>query len=394
MFRAILFGQRFSPSFIAVVGVACGGVGAVAQDGWRKWDAGGVSFEAPATMRAPALDQQTPRIADPRKPDWTFTVTDSPNRPDRGATMTFTWSPDVADHATGSQTLADNRGKVANHDVRRIDWRDRSMGWSGRDIVIYKVGPSGEAFKFTCHAPEARWAEIQRVCERVASTIRLPSELATSPQQTTAQPAPAPDGQAALSNYNLAREKLAAFARSRNIDEWRAALEAAKNAAAAAPLNADYWRTLGYAYAMAPKEFFDPKPPVSAYEKALALNRSDATTRMLLASSLIAEQSYGSAIDQIEAALAIKPDLATAAVLFDLARLYAKDGSAERGTAFFGALAARQPHTRIAQLAQAILLQASGRGADALMLARTIAIDPNAPQADAERARALLNAWL
>ena len=145
---------------------------------------------------------------------------------------------------------------------------------------------------------------------------------------------------------------------------------------------------------MAPKEFFDPKPPVSAYEKALALNRSDATTRMLLASSLIAEQSYGSAIDQIEAALAIKPDLATAAVLFDLARLYAKDGSAERGTAFFGALAARQPHTRIAQLAQAILLQASGRGADALMLPRTIAIDPNAPQADAERARALLNAWL
>ncbi len=387
MFGAISVGRRLGVSFVVLTSAA----GALAQDGWRKWDAGGVSFEAPATMQAPALDQQTPRVADPRKPDWTFTVTDTPNRPDRGATMTFIWSRDVTDEATGAQTLADIRGRVANHDVRRIDWRDRSMGWRGLDIVIYRVGPNGEPFKFTCHAPEVRWNETQRVCDRVASTIRLPAELAAPP---TAQSASASDGQTALSNNNLAREKLAAFARSHNADEWRAALEAAKNAAAAAPQTADYWRTLGYAYAQAPKDLFDPNLAVSAFEKSLALAGNDATTRMLLASALIAQRSYGSAIDQIEAALAIKPELATAAVLADLARLYAKGGAAEKGIAFFDALAARQPHSRAAQLAQATLLQASGRGPEALLLARKIATDPNASQADAERARALLSAWL
>ncbi len=130
-----------------------------------------------------------------------------------------------------------------------------------------------------------------------------------------------------------------------------------------------------------------------AYEKSIALDPKNTGSRMLIAGLLIKRQSYSRALDNIEVALQVKPELATSPVIADLCRIYIVDEQTKRGTAFLKAFLASHPRSHSARLGQAILLKEENRAKEAAELAAKVANDPQAPQTDAEHARALLKAW-
>jgi hypothetical protein len=213
--------------------------------------------------------------------------------------------------------------------------------------------------------------------------------------KTQTSPTPTAPEAVGIEQARAASRKLALYLKTRSADDWRAAVAASKQATTAAPESSEGWRALGVAYARAPKEAaVDPQLAQAALARAIALAPDDAGARMVLAGVLAAQKAYGPAIAQIQNAIELKPDLATSAVLADMAGLHAKNGDPELGLAFLAAYAKRHPGVGSTQIAQAILLRAAGRASEALMLARKIAVDPASVPADAERARALLSAWL
>lgn len=380
--------HRSDLGFLALaVATLGGGATAAAQDGWREWDAGGVTLLAPPRLRAPGVDSQTPSRVDPRAPEWTFTLTDSPGRPDRGVTLTFMWSRDVTEAPTGDDVMSDRALRLGGRDARKFSWRTPSMGWRGFDVIIGGVAESGERFRFTCHAPEFRWREARSLCDRVAETIRFPSGPA--PIAAPSEPG------AAQGHLEIARERLSLFMKNQSIADWRAGYEAAKKSVAVAPRGAENWRVFGYANSLAPqdRERYLPQAEL-AYRKAIELDSRNASARLLLASLLISNAQLAPAIEQIEAALDAKPGLATSKVIGDLTRLYQRAGDKERGVAFYAGFSARHPDASAVLLGQATLLKESGRTPEALLLLQKLATDATTAPQDAEQARALLNAWL
>jgi hypothetical protein len=156
--------------------------------GWRTWTAGDLSFGAPAAMRAPALDQPFPAPVDSNRPDWTFTLTDAPDRPDLGATITFTWSRDTDENASDDDVLSRGRTSLASLPATITRWRSAGMGWRGLDVTTRGLSPKGEVFRASCHAPERRWATVESVCMKIVASVSITS---ASPS-----PDPAPDIQA------------------------------------------------------------------------------------------------------------------------------------------------------------------------------------------------------
>jgi hypothetical protein len=254
--------------------------------------------------------------------------------------------------------------------------------------VIILTEPAGQYVIASTVAPIASAAALETF--GAAGGLFGPHEdrAQTSPTST------APEA-AGIDQARAASQKLALYLKSRSADDWRAAVAAANQATTAALESSEGWRALGVAYARAPKEAaVDPQLAQSALARAIALAPDDAGARMVLAGVLAAQKAYPPAIEQIQIAVELKPDLATSAVLADLAGLHAKNGDPELGLAFLAAYAKRHPGAGSTQIAQAILLRAAGRASEALMLARKIAVDPASVPADAERARALLSAWL
>ena len=152
---------------------ATNAVGEELAKSWRDYDAGGISFGAPPEMRPPAIDQQTPDDADAANPNWGFTLTTRADRPDRGATLTLSWSKDVVDNVGDSQVLASREIYLADRQARRIDWLSASMGWRGFDVFVHGVAPGGEIFSASCHSPKQLWQEAERLCEQVVATLHF-----------------------------------------------------------------------------------------------------------------------------------------------------------------------------------------------------------------------------
>jgi hypothetical protein len=218
----------------------------------------------------------------------------------------------------------------------------------------------------------------------------LPSAPGGAPPAGAAPARPVPDADA-FRHFTTALERLEHFEASKDIAHWRAGLEAAQAAVERAPQVADYWRVLGYAYSLGASELeLASAQAEEAYEKAIALDPRNTGSRLLLANLLIGRKSYSRALDQVEAALGIRPELATSPVVADMTRMYLIDRQAARGIAFFSAFAARHPRAHAILLGQAVLLKETGRKAEALALAQRVAGAPQAPQADAEHARALV----
>ena len=196
-------------------------------------------------------------------------------------------------------------------------------------------------------------------------------------------------------SFDAARAKFDAFMRTHDGGDWKAAADAARALADANPQGVENWRLLARIYAAAPAErSVDPASAVNTLGRVVALDPQDTAARMSLAALLIKQNGYQAAVDQIEAALTIKPGLATTAVLKDVAQLYAKADLSDRGLAFLANFAGRHPDVRSVTLSQALLLKEAGRTAEALLLLRKIANDPKSSAADAAEARTLVDAWL
>lgn len=288
-----------------------------------------------------------------------------------------------------------NNGRGAPPGVMRL------VGGDGREIGSWKArGEPGQG-----GAPNAYWvASVNQTIGPGSYVLRTSSDATWSTnvgagwrgfytiEYQRVEPAPL---QSAPETFDAARAKFDAFMRTRDSSAWKAAADAARTFADANPQKVEGWRLLARIYAASPAEqFAEPDSTVRALEHVIALDPKDAAARMSLAALLIKRNAFEAAIDQVEAALAVKPELATPAVLRDTARLYARAGLSERGLAFFADFSKRHRDVRSVPLAQAILLKEAGRVAEALLLVRKIANDPGSPIADAAEARKLMDAWL
>lgn len=179
---------------IGVCAAAAVSATALAAD-WRHWDAGALAFEAPAAMRSPALDAPTPQMIDVAAPNWTFTLTDDPARPDRGTTLTLQWSADVDIGAEPGRILSRAAAQFGRHAAERTEWRDAEMGWRGLDLVVPRAATNGAALRASCHAPETRWIGARAICDRIIAGLR-PTAPPSPP--TVAAPLPTPPKPAGL----------------------------------------------------------------------------------------------------------------------------------------------------------------------------------------------------
>jgi len=142
------------------------------------------------------------RTFDPGQPTWGFTLTDNPGAPDRGLTVSFEWSSDESVASPTTRILGRTAFTVNDRDATRIDWLNRDMGWRGLDILVAGLSPNGQAFKASCHAPEALWSKAGPLCGAIVATLQW--RVATAPVETNAaetppsQPAPATPDEARI----------------------------------------------------------------------------------------------------------------------------------------------------------------------------------------------------
>ena len=371
---------------------------------WPAWRLGDLSFQTPPGWRA--LDSQTRELRIGGEP-WNATFSDADMNAGRGAMLAFSWADDEFIYSRAldeSQILGKGRQVFANDlEGKRIFFRlrDRYNDAQGFDVIV-ENGVSGKTFHMGCRAPAQRWPQVQDVCEQILASLRLASPPSAPPvaqappapvAATPAAPAPAaPDPkEEAFAAFTQAMAKLEAFEASKNPDDWKAGFEAAQQAVALQPKTADYWRVYGYAASLgADGSALARQTAEDAYERAVALDPANTGARLLYAGLLIKRESWSKALDQMEAAVTAKPELATSPVVADMARMYLIDAQAARGHAYFSKLSASRPRAQAIRLGQAALAKALGGKDEARALAENVASDPQAAQADAEHARALL----
>ncbi len=196
----------------AIFLVGASGRASAFEAGWSGYDAGGVTFAAPANMRAPANYAPVLSQVDATRPDWTFTLTDQPNNPAAGVMVTFNWSRNVTDEASGTQVLARGDAIVAHHQATRVEWIDSDVGWRGFGVVLRDVSPHGELFAMTCRSPQALWAQAGPVCEAILATVGFPATAsppagAVSPENPVSGGAPTQSAASPLSPPPIAPVK-------------------------------------------------------------------------------------------------------------------------------------------------------------------------------------------
>lgn len=377
--------------------------------GWQTWTYGDLKFSTPPNWQS--LDSATEPLKLGGDP-WNATFSDRPMDTGRGVMLVFSWSDDEYIYSRGlndSQILGHGPQQLEDFAGTRFFFqiKDRYNDFRGFDVVSTEPLKGG-TFSIGCRAPAAQWPRMQDICETILASVRLASlapaptrqptaPVAASPAQTQPQPAPAPAADpvtTAFRAFTTAMEKLESYETSKDHATWQAGLEAAQQAVELQPQTADYWRILGYAYALGGTEIqLASALAEEAYEKSIALDPNNTGSRMLLASLLIERTAYARALDQIEAALGTRSELATSAVVADLCRLYILDELTNRGITFLSGLTQKVPRNQSLRLGLAILLKEQNRTAEAIRLASEVAANPQAPQTDAEHAKALLKAW-
>jgi hypothetical protein len=381
-----------------------------AHPGWRVWRLADLSFETPAQWLS--IDSTLAPLKLGGDP-WSATFSDRPMDGGPGVMLVFSWSADEYVYSRSlnrSQILGQGRQEFAGIAGTRFSFqiRDRYNDFRGFDVV--SASPvNGGTFSVGCRAPSTDWPRVADVCERILESVRLGRDAPASgtipqtaqkpqlPEQTATASAPQPKHDTAaeaFKSFTAALEKLELYEKGKDHGDWRGGLESAQKAVELQPGQSDYWRILGYAYSLGGAEVdLASALAEEAYEKSIALDPKNTGSRMLLADLLIKRQSYSRALDNIEAALSVKPELASSPVVADICRLYIADEQIKRGAAFLQKFLASHPRSHSARLGQAILLKEENRTAEALQLAAKVATDPQAPQTDAEHAKALLKAW-
>ena len=385
------------------------------MSGWRNWRLGDVAFSAPSDWRR--IDTPAPALKI-GGPPWSATFASRPADPGRGVSLVFTWGEEdyIYARSVNSASIRGNTATtLAGQPATRTDFalKDRYNDFAGFDVyTTAKV--AGGVLSIGCRAPNADWPRVQPVCDYVLSTVTF-----TLPGQAPVAPAPQPQPQAsqqaspqatpqasqpkppvaaapqakdpAFTAFTTAMEKLEAFETSKAEEDWRAALEAALQATEAGPEVADYWRILGYIYSLGASEAQTASVLAEeAFEKAIELDPKNAGSRMLLAGVLVKSQSFARALDNLEIALELKPETATAAIIADMCRIYIVDELAARGERYFAKFVSIHPKVPAARLGQAILLAEMGQKQRALPLAERVANDPTTDKDSAEHARGLV----
>lgn len=155
--------------------------GPVLAEDWRGWDGGDVQLFAPMRMVPPAEDSPMPEQASRDAPNWLFTLTDRPDRPDLGLTLVMAWSP-TANWTGPADVLAVEQIELAGRPAWRSEWQDRDMGWRGLRYEIETVPPAGAAFVAECHAPAKLWQTAAVDCEAVIRTVTFVMPLDAMPE--------------------------------------------------------------------------------------------------------------------------------------------------------------------------------------------------------------------
>jgi tetratricopeptide (TPR) repeat protein len=395
--------------------------------GWRKWSLGDLSFSTPSHWRNIDSPPATPlRLGGE---PWTATFADRLPTGEPHPTLVFSWKDDEYIYSRSlndAQILGQGPQEFAGISGKRTFFRikDRYNDFQGFDVVSGRPLRGG-TFSIGCRAPGAAWPSIADACERMLESVRLavqpvpeaappvadkrmpPPTVSVAPvPQPPISPAPpipqiqpvAPTGEItgedAAKIAAIALASLETYEKSRSSVEWKTALAAAQKAVDLDPRSAAYWRLLGRVYESGAAEMdLATALAEEAFERSIALDPKIAETRMRLAALLSKRQAHSAAIDQVEAALTVAPELATWPAVSDLCRLYENDDQARRGVAFLEALSARQAKSHAAQLGQARLLWLDERKEEALLLANKVADDPQTPKFEVEQARALIADW-
>lgn len=376
------------------------------QPGWRLWPFGALEVETPANWQVMG-EAPSPLVLGGEP--WSVTLSDRPGGVERGFLLVIAWGTEEYIYSRG----LDGRNIRARTPVAlgglaatRTDFslRDRYNDTQGFDAVTNEA-VSGGILSFGCRTPNAMWPAARATCEQVLASLRggpapapetppAPSVAAPTPQPAPAPANPAETKAAAFRAFTAALEALDAFEKAHQPEALAKALEAAGQATELDATVADYWRTLGYAYSLGAKaSHVAGVMAENALEKAIQLDPAETAARMLLARLLIERGSHSRALDNLEAALDRRLDLAASAVIADLCRAYIIDRQAPRGARFLAALATKYPKAPAVRLGLAVMLNETGRKAEALPLLERVAADPQATQADAEHARALLKDW-
>ena len=406
---AFFAGEQAAPA-AAPVPVPTGG----AQPGWRLWPFGALEVETPANWQIMG-DAPQPLVLGGEP--WSVTLSDRPGGVERGFLLVIAWGTEEYIYSRsldGRNIRARTPVALGGLAATRTDFslRDRYNDAQGFDAVTNEA-VSGGILSFGCRTPNAMWQAARTTCEQVLASLRGGPAPApeTPPAPSAATPVPAPSPQptpapsakpanpaetkaAAFLQFTVALEALEAFEKTQQSEALAKALEAAEQATQLDASVADYWRTLGYAYSLAAKaSHVAAVMAENALEKAIQLDPGETAARMLLARLLIERGSHSRALDNLEAALERKLDLAATAVIADMCRAYIIDRQAPRGARFLAALAVKYPKAPAVRLGLAVMLNETGRKAEALPLLERVAADPQATQADAEHARALLKDW-
>ena len=163
---------------LAAVWTAAGG--ARADDAWRAWNAGPLSFEAPASLALSTDFDQKLTPLDLAHPDWLLKLVAAQDDA-RALTARFSWSPDAVGAESGTSELSHAAIAFAGRPALRREWRDDDVATRGFDILAPGWGPKGAVFAFTCHADATGWAKLQPNCERIAASVRVAGLVATNP---------------------------------------------------------------------------------------------------------------------------------------------------------------------------------------------------------------------
>lgn len=376
--------------------------------GWRLWSFGALEVETPATWQV--MGDARPPLVLGGEP-WSVTLSDRPGGVERGFLLVIAWGTDEYIYSRsldGRNIRARTPVALGGLAATRTDFslRDRYNDTQGFDAVTHEA-VSGGVLSFGCRTPNAMWQAARATCEQVLASLRggpapVPKTLAPQASQqapkaapqSTPVPAPADTRAAAFRQFTTALEALDTFEKSHQPEALGRALEAAGEATQLDATVADYWRTLGYAYSLGAKaSHVAAVMAENALEKAIQIDPGETAARMLLARLLIERGSHSRALDTLEAALERKLDLAASAVIADMCRAYIIDRQAPRGARFLAALATKYPKAPAVRLGLAVMLNETGRKAEALPLLEQVAADPQATQADAEHARTLLKDW-
>jgi tetratricopeptide (TPR) repeat protein len=395
--------------------------------GWRKWSMGDLSFSTPSQWRN--IDSPPAKPLRLGGEPWTATFADRLPTGEPHPTLVFSWKDDEYIYSRSlndAQILGQGPQEFAGISGKRTFFRikDRYNDFQGFDVVSSRPLRGG-TFSVGCRAPRAGWPSIADTCERMLESVRLaarpqpdaaPPVADSRPQPPTVSVAPVPPppvsaappipqvqpvapageitGNDAAKVAAIALASLETYEKSRNSQEWKTALAAAQKSVELDPRSAAYWRLLGRIYASGAAEMeLATALAEEAFERSIALDPKVAETRMRLAALLSTRQAHAAAIDQVEAALMVAPELATWPTVSDLCRLYENDDQARRGVAFLGALSARHVKSHAALLGQARLLWLDDRKDEALLLAKKVADDPQTHKLEAEHARVLIADW-